>query len=520
MNGAENLLNTLVEAGVEVCFANPGTSEMQLVSAIGNSEGMRAVLCLFEGVVSGAADGYARMADKPALTLLHLASGFANSMANQHNANRAHVPLVNMVGDHADYHLQYDAPLTSDVKGHCELVSRWVGVAQSADDLAAVGARAVQESMRHNGQVASFIAPANFTWDPATQIVAPLPVPAASRVAEAKVERIAQLLANGKRTALFLGSRALRAENLELAGRIATRCGAPLFCETFPTRLQRGAGRVPVQRLPYFAEQAAAALQDFEQLVLVGAKSPVSFFAYPGKPSDLVPEGCIVEQLAGFEDDMADALVRLVDKLGADDAAPLMPAAGDTPAPTGPLSPEAIGRSITRNLPAGTIVADEANTCGLSIFGHTQQAPGHDWLTLTGGAIGLGLPLALGAAIACPERKVLALEADGSGMYTVQALWSMVREQVDVTVVIMNNRSYAILGIELARVGAGQPTPKTLSMLSLANPGLDWVEIAHGMGMPASRASSAEEFEQQFQAAMASKGPQLIEAMVVQQPPG
>ncbi|HKX56106.1 MAG TPA: acetolactate synthase large subunit, partial [Xanthomonadales bacterium] len=506
MNGAENLLNTLVAAGVEVCFANPGTSEMQLVSAIGNSDRMRAVLCLFEGVVSGAADGYGRMADKPALTLLHLGSGFANSMANQHNARRAHVPLVNMVGDHATYHLQYDAPLTSDVKGHCELVSSWVGVAGSADDLATVGAKAVQAAMQNNGQIASFIAPADCTWEPASQAAAALPVPVPEKITDPAIERIAAVLGNGKRTALFLGGRALRADNLQWAGRIARKCGAVILCETFPARLQRGAGRVPVQRLPYFAEQALAALQDFEQLVLIGSKSPVSFFAYPGKPSNLVPPGCAVETLAGFEQDIADALSRLARNLGADADAVVMPAAGETAAPMGLLTPEAIGLSITRSLPANTIVSDEAATCGLGIFGHTQQAVAHDWLTLTGGAIGQGLPLALGAAIACPERKVLALQADGSGMYTLQALWSMVREQVDVTVVIMNNHSYAILGIELTRVGAGQPTPKTLSMLSLANPKLDWVELALGMGMPASRAGSAEEFDQQFSAAMASKG--------------
>lgn len=520
MNGAENLLNTLVEAGVEVCFANPGTSEMQLVSAIGNSGKMRAVLCLFEGVVSGAADGYGRMSDKPALTLLHLGSGFANSMANQHNARRAHVPLVNMVGDHATYHLQYDAPLTSDVKGHCELVSKWVGVAETADDLAVVGAQAVQAALQNNGQIASFIAPADCTWEPATQAAVVLPVPDAEKIADETIERIAAALSNGKRTALFLGGRALRADNLEMIGRIAGASGALILCETFPARLQRGAGRVPVQRLPYFAEQALAALENFEQLVLIGSKSPVSFFAYPGKPSDLVPSTCTVETLVGFEQDIPDALSRLADKLAADNRVTTMPAADETAKPVGSLTPEAIGHAITRDLPANSIVSDEAATCGLGIFGHTQQAAAHDWLTLTGGAIGQGLPLALGAAIACPDRKVLALQADGSGMYTVQALWSMVREQVDVTVVIMNNHAYAILAIELARVGAGQPTPKTLSMLSLANPKLDWVDIAKGMGMPASRASSAEEFAEQFSAAMASRGPKLIEAMVVQQMPG
>jgi acetolactate synthase-1/2/3 large subunit len=519
MNGAENLLDTLIEAGVEVCFANPGTSEMQLVSAIGNSEKMRAVLCLFEGVVSGAADGYGRMADKPALTLLHLGSGFANSMANQHNAKRAHVPLVNMVGDHATYHLQYDAPLTSDVKAYCELASNWVEVSTSANNLAEVGAAAVHASLQGNGQIASFIAPANHAWDLADKSAAALPLPAAPKVDEAAIERAAAALNNGEATALFLGGRALRAEALALLGRIAQASGARLVCETFPARLQRGTGRVRVDRLPYFAEQALDALQDFRQVITVGSKAPVSFFAYPGKPSWLLPEDCKHQALATFDQDIIDALTRLAEKLAATAKAPSMEPAADLAAPEGLLTPGAIGQSVTRLLPADAIVSDEAATCGLEIFLATQQAAAHDWLSLTGGAIGQGLPLALGAAIACPQRKVVALQADGSAMYTVQALWSMVREQTDVTVVIMNNHSYAILNIELARVGAGKPTAKTLSMLSLAKPTLDWVELARGMGMSATRANSAEEFDEQFAAAMSRKGPQLIDAMVVQQMP-
>lgn len=519
MNGAENLLDTLVDAGVEVCFANPGTSEMQLVSAIGNSASMRAVLCLFEGVVSGAADGYGRMADKPALTLLHLGSGFANSMANQHNAKRAHVPLVNMVGDHATYHLQYDAPLTSDVKAYCELASNWVGVSDSADNLAAVGAAAVQAALQGNGQIASFIAPANHAWEPASKSAPALPLPAVRKVDDAAIERAASALSSGAPAALFLGGRALRAEALTLAGRIAQSSGARIVCETFPSRLQRGTGRVRVDRLPYFAEQAMDALKECRQMITVGAKAPVSFFAYPGKPSWLVPEDCTVTSLATVEEDLLDALTRLAEKLEATKNAATVEPAADLAAPDGLLTPAAIGQSITRLLPSDAIVSDEAATCGLGIFACTEQAAAHDWLTLTGGAIGQGLPLALGAAIACPQRKVIALQADGGGMYTVQALWSMVREQTDVTVVIMNNNSYAILNIELARVGAGQPTAKTLSMLSLANPKLNWVEIAQGMGMSATRANSAQEFDEQFAAAMRHKGPQLIEAMVVQQMP-
>lgn len=519
MNGAENLFNTLIEAGVEVCFANPGTSEMQLVSAIGNSNGMRAVLCLFEGVVSGAADGYGRMADKPAMTLLHLSSGFANSMANQHNAKRAHVPLVNMVGDHATYHLQYDAPLTADVRAHCELASSWTGVSSSADQLAETGAQAVQAALQGNGQIASFIAPANHTWETAKTPAHALPVPRPQKISNAAIDAATTALRSGDTSALYLGGRALRADALQLAGRIAKATGSRLLCETFPARLQRGAGRVPVARTPYFAEQALESLQDFRQMVMVGSKPPVSFFAYPGKPSWLLPEDCAITTLASAEQDLLDALSRLAAKLNADAEPETAPAAAAIPAPTGLLTPMAIGQSLSRWLPADSIVADEANTCALGIFGSTEQAAPHDWLTLTGGAIGIGLPLALGAAIACPERKVVALQADGSAMYTLQALWSMVREQTDVTIVIMNNRSYAILNIELARVGAGQPTPKTLSMLNLANPAINWVELANSMGMSASRAESAEEFDAQFAAAMSQKGPCLIEAMVVQQMP-
>jgi acetolactate synthase-1/2/3 large subunit len=519
MNGAENLLQTLVAAGVEVCFANPGTSEMHLVAAIGKTAAMRPVLCLFEGVASGAADGYARMTDRPALTLLHVGSGFANSMANQHNARRACVPLVNMVGDHATYHLQYDAPLTSDVPGHASLVSDYVRVSESADDLAQAGADAVQASLRGAGRVVTFIAPADHAWEEAVEAVAPRE-PAGLETADGDaVEAAVEALQNGRRTVLFLGGRALREDALLAAGRIAAHTGARLFCEVFPTRLQRGAGRVVVPRLPYFAESAIEALAEFEQLVLVGAPAPVAFFAYPGQPSWLAPAGCEILTLATVDQDAAAALDAVAGRLGAVAAPALAEAAPELPPPSGELNPVAIGQSLTRLLPTDAVVVDEAATCGLGIFPTTARAARHDWLTLTGGAIGIGLPLALGAAIACPERKVVALQADGSAMYTLQALWSMARERTDVVIVIMNNRSYAILHIELARVGAGRPTPKTLSMLDLSRPDLDFVALARGMGVPATRATTAEEFDLQLAEAMGQPGPRLIEAMVVQRMP-
>jgi len=515
MNGAEKLLETLVASGVDVCFSNPGTSEMQLVSAIGNNEGMRAILCLFEGVVSGAADGYARMSDKPALTLLHVGSGFSNSMANLHNAKRAHTPVVNIVGDHATYHLQYDSPLTSDVPAHANICSDWVKVSTSADDLAASGAQAVQASMEGAGKIATLIAPANHAWEEASQTreIPPVPVPVA--VSGLDVTAAVEALSNGKVSALLLGGKALREDSLATAGRIAKASGARLLSETFAARMQRGAGRCPVERLQYFSERVTAQLAGLEQIILVGAPAPVSFFAYPGKESWLVPEGCEVIELASVDQDLNAALETLAGRLGADVDCDATPAAPPLPPPSGLLTPIAIGQSLTLLMPEDAIVSDEAATCGLGIFPTTENAPPHDWLMLTGGAIGQGLPLSLGAAVACPERKVIALQADGSAMYTVQALWSMARENTDVTVVIMNNRSYAILNIELARVGAGQPTPKTLSMLDLSRPDIDWVAIAEGMGIPATRATNAEEFHQQFADAMEGQGPCLIEAMVI-----
>lgn len=520
MNGAEKLLETLVANGVEVCFSNPGTSEMQLVSAIGNNEGMRSILCLFEGVVSGAADGYGRMADTPAITLLHVGSGFSNSMANLHNARRAHTPIVNIVGDHATYHLQYDAPLTSDVPAHADICSNWVKVSLSADDLAASGAEAVRAAMEGAGQVATLIAPANHAWEEAlTDVPAQAPEPAET-ADDSIVSAVVDALSNGKRSALLLGGKALRENSLETAGRISKASGARVLSETFTARLQRGAGRFKVERLQYFSEHVTEQLEGLEQIILVGAQAPVSFFAYPGKKSWLVPDGCEVIELASADQDIPAALSLVADRLGADTDAEPAPLAPPAPAPTGLLTPIAIGQTLTQLLPENAIVSDEAATCGLGIFPATENARPHDWLMLTGGAIGQGLPLSLGAAVACPERKVVALQADGSAMYTIQALWSMARENTDVTVVILNNRSYAILNIELARVGVGQPTPKTLSMLDLSRPDIDFVSIAEGLGIPATRATSAEDFHQQFADAMEGEGPCLIEAMVEQQMPG
>ena len=515
MNGAHTLLDTLVEAGVEVCFANPGTSEMHLVTAIGKSEAVRPILCLFEGVVTGAADGYARMAGKPAITLLHLAPGYANGMANLHNASKAHSAVVNIVGDHAVWHHQYNAPLTSDVPGHARLQSAWVRSSSSAEDLALAGAEAVQAARGGAGHIATLIVPANHAWEPAHKSYDKLQPQPLAQVADDVIEAIATALANGRRTAIVLGAGALREEPLETIGRIAAGCGATLLCETFPARVQRGAGRVPLARIPYFAEQAIEFLRDFEQMILIGAQQPVAFFAYPGVASLLAAPTCTMLTLAGVHDDIPAALTKLATRVQAAAAYPRQPRVVPT-LHDGELSPAAIADVISALLPDNAIISDEGITCGLELFLRTQGAPAHDWLAITGGSIGQGLPVSFGASIACPERKVVAFQADGSAMYTVQSLWSMSRERCDVTVVLLNNSSYAILNVELARLKAGDPTPKTLSMLDLGNPVIDWVSIARGMQVEACRVSTVAEFERAFREAMTTPGPRLIEVMVIQ----
>lgn len=513
MNGAQALLKILVDSGIEVCFANPGTSEMHLVSAIGRTDRMRSILCLFEGVATGAADGYGRMADKPAVTLLHVGCGLSNGMANLHNARKAHTPVVNIVGDHATYHQKYDAPLSTDVPAHARVCSDWVRVSESAEDLAASGALAVRAAMEGAGRIATLIAPANHAWEEAGKVPFEPFVSSSARVPRQHIQGIAGLLGNGKRTALILGGRGLRDAGLDLAGRIANATGASLLCETFPARLQRGSGRVPIERIPYFAEKGAAFLKEYEQLILAGGRAPVAFFAYPGKPSLLAPEKCAIATLATTDEDVVSALKDLAEAIGAGDGMIARRKRAATPSPTGELTPKTIGQTICRLLPEKAVVCDESITCSQTLYGMTEGAAPHDWLTIVGGSIGIGLPLALGAAVACPDRKVVALQADGSAMYTQQALWTMAREQANVTVVLLNNRSYAILNIELARVGALKPNEKTLSMFDLANPVIDWIALSRSMGVPASRATTAEAFDGQFEKAMRKKGPRLIEAL-------
>ena len=516
MNGAQALMQTLVNAGIEVCFTNPGTSEMHFVAALDTTPGMRAVLCLFEGVATGAADGYARMADKPAATLLHLGCGLGNGLANLHNARKGKVPVVNIVGDHATDHVQYDAQLQSDIETVARNVSPgFVRTSRSTAALCRDAVDAVKAAKGLPGQVATLVLPADVSWgaggtiEPAPQVAPP------EAADDATVQAIASVIASSRRAALLLGGRALGERALLAAARIAAKAGVRVYAETFPTRLERGAGLPAVERIAYLAEMASVQLKEIDNLILVDAKAPVSFFAYPGKKSYLPPDTCSVHTLSTPGQDAAGSLERLCRALGADQVAPELATASRPGRPRGKkLTAEKVCKAVGHLLPANAILIDEAISSGLMLSKFTGGAPRHDLITLTGGAIGQGLPDAVGAAIACPERPVLALIGEGSSMYTIQALWTLAREKLNVIAIIFNNASYSVLNMELERVGVENAGPKAKAQLDLHGPVLNFTRIADGMGVPAVRAVETEAFVRALERALATPGPHLIEAVV------
>ncbi|WP_309044443.1 acetolactate synthase large subunit [Marinobacter sediminicola] len=515
MNGAQALMKTLVDAGIEVCFSNPGTSEMHFVAALDDEPNMRAVLALFEGVATGAADGYARMADKPAATLLHLGCGLGNGLANLHNARKGKVPVVNIVGDHAIDHVKYDAQLQSDIETVARNVSPgFVRTSQTTAELCKDAVDAITTARGLPGQVATLILPADVSWGEGGSPCA-LPNQEESPVADAgAIQGAVDAIRSGKKTALLLGGRALREPALMAAAKIAAANGVKLLAETFPTRIERGEGLPPVERVAYLAELAGVQLVDIEHLILVDSKAPVSFFGYPGKKSYLVPDSCAVHTLSSPEQDARASLEKLAEALGANNAQPEIQQLQRPSAPRGRLSAPKVCKAVGHYLPENAIIIDEAITSGLMLNALTAGSPRHDMIALTGGAIGQGLPNAVGAAIACPERPVIALIGDGTAMYTIQALWTMAREQLNVTTIIFNNASYSVLNIELERVGAEEVGEKAKSQLDLNGPVLNFAQLAQGMGVHGVRVDTAEAFNHALQYALSQPGPHLIEAMV------
>jgi acetolactate synthase-1/2/3 large subunit len=514
MNGAEVLMRTLLANEVSVCFMNPGTSEMRFVSALDRVPGMRGVLCLFEGVCTGAADGYARMARRPAATLLHLGPGLGNGLANLHNARKARSPVVNVVGEHSTRHLQYDAPLTADIPAFAGTVSHWVRYLANPSEVGPAAAEAVCAACAPPGRIATLIVPADFSWSeaggPCGAVVRPqprAPDPAAIRAA-------ARILRGAGPAALLLNGGALLERGLEAAGRIRQATGCRVFASRYCARISRGGARFRPQRIPYFPEPALAMLAGLKHMLLVEAQPPVSFFGYPATPSYLAPEDCAMHVLAADHQDGAAALEALAEECGARPPAAAPPAHPPAPPEDGALTPETIGRVVAALLPAGAILSEEAVSSGEQLWPPLAAAAPHEHLPVTGGSIGQALPVAVGAAIAGPGRKVVALEADGSGMYTLQALWTMARERLDVVCVIFANRRYRILDIEMKRTGGGALGPLANDMMDLTRPSLDWVKLAEGHGVAASRATGTAQFADLFGLAMKERGPRLIEAVL------
>lgn len=513
MNGAGALVETARRAGVEVVFANPGTTEMPLVAALDGQAAIRPVLCLFEGVATGAADGYGRMTGRPAMTLLHLGPGAANGIANLHNARRARTPLLNVIGDHATWHLPCDAPLTSDIQSLLTPVSSWFRASAHARDVADDTADALAATKARGGGIATLVVPADCQWEQAGDAVAPRPPAAAEPVPEDALEAAAAALRSGEPAVLLLGAAALSERALRAVGRIAAATGCDLLTEKAPARVERGGDLPPVRKLPYLPEHAVAALSPYARLLLVATTAPVTFFGYPDTPSSEVPAGTAVTVLAEPGQDVVPALEQLADLLGTSGQSGRPPLAPPE-VPTGDLTPQTIGAGLAATQPEDVIVVDEGVTSNRAYFPLAARAPRHTYLTLTGGAIGQGLPTAVGAALACSGRRVVALQADGSALYTSQALWTMAREQLDVTVLLCANSRYEILRTELARAGIDQPGHASRTLTELGDPTIDWGRLAQGYGVPTSRATTAEQMVQRLQAALAEPGPHLVELVL------
>lgn len=514
MNGAQALLTTLSANGVELCFANPGTSEMHFVAALDTVPQIRGVLGLFEGVITGAADGYARVTGKPAVTLLHLGPGFANGWANLHNARRARVPVLNVVGDHATYHSRYDAPLESDIAALSNAVSGWHRRTARPDDVAGDAADALRVAYGPPGQIATLVLPADVSWGALSKPLTntPLvkvyraPTPGSDRI-EAAVQALRK-----KKSALILGYDALRKEPLALAHRIGVTTGARVLSETFPVLQDHGAGVFSPERMFYVSDFAISQLQELEAAILVGANLPTGFFAYPNTPSELLPPNCELIPLSTPGLDARAGLQALAEEFDAGEAK--LPS-GEPPAPpSGELNIMSLAQAIAATLPEDAIIVDESNTSGVFLYDMLAHAAPHQFITLTGGAIGYCLPNALGAALGGGGRRVLAIESDGSLMYTPQALWSMARENVDVTVLGLNNRSYAILNVELGRVGAVATGAAARRMLDLEGPNLDLAALARSQGVPAETVKTADALVAALRKSFTTPGPSFIEVML------
>jgi acetolactate synthase-1/2/3 large subunit len=513
MNGARTLVETLLASGVDTCFANPGTSEMHFVAALDQIPGMNCVLGLQENVVTGMADGYFRMACKPACTLLHCGPGLANGLGNLHNARRARSGIVNIVGDQATYHRPFDPPLTADTTALAQTVSAWVRTSTRTADLGRDAAEAVRAARSFPGQIATLILPADVSWQDGGSVGAPADPAPPAPIDGAAIEVAARMLRDGSDVLILLAGHGVLAEAQALAWRIASATGASLMADFMTCRLARGRGRLQLERVPYVMDAALKALQRFKRIILVNARPPVGFFAYPGLPSVQHAPDAQCHVLSRPDQDPLEALEGLVEALHAPEVA--MPDPGPRPEPaSGSPTPEGLAQTLAALMPDDAIVSDESISYGRGFYKRTHSAPPHDWLHLAGGAIGDGMPVATGAALgAGKQRRVINLQADGSAMYSLQSLWTQAREQLPVTTILLNNRKYNILIGEYQSVGA-RPGETAMRMLDLGNPPLGWPSLANGMGVEAARATSLERCGDLMRESFRASRPFLIELVV------
>ena len=513
MNGAKSLVQTLLAGGVDTCFANPGTSEMHFVAALDQVPGMKCVLGLQENIVTGMADGYYRMARKPACTLLHCAPGLANGMANLHNARRAQSGIVNIVGDQAVYHRPYDAPLTGDTTGMAQTVSAWVRTSTRTPDLGRDAAQAMHAANTFPGQVATLILPADVSWQDGGVVGTPMAPSLPPPIDAAAVEGAARILRSNSDVLLLLSGPAALAQGQRLAWRIAKATGASVMASYATSHLARGRGNMPLERVPYGMEQAIKTLARFKHIILVNSTPPVGFFGYPGMPSVQHHPDAQFHTLSRPDQDPIAALAAVVDALDAPEVA--MPDPGPCPEiGSGAPTPEGLAQTLAAVMPEHAIISDESISYGRGFYPFTHAAPSHDWLHLAGGAIGDGMPVATGAALgARRERRVINLQADGSAMYSLQSLWTQARERLPVTTIILNNSKYNILIGEYANVGAS-PGETAMSMLDLGNPSLNWVQLANGMGVEGARATTLEQCADLMKSSFGKQAPFLIELMI------
>ena len=511
MNGAESLVQTLTDQGVEICFANPGTSEMHFLAALENPR-MRSVLGLFEGVCTGAADGWYRMRGTPASTLLHLGPGLANGLANIHNAKRASSGMVNIVGEHSAAHLKYDPPLMSDIEGLARPLSHWVRRVESPRSVAWDAAAAVAKASEHPGQIATLILPGDTSWqDAGPQGVLPRTVAKSKAPDPARIDHIARVMRSGEPTLIILAGRSTRGRAIELAGKIKAATGCRIATQFFSARIERGAGRVTLERIPYAVGLAVEYLKGFKHIITVETTEPIAFFSYPDKPSLLKAPGTGVHALVEIGEDGVAGLELLVQALGATNTAPVLQQRSNSAPPTGALGPASIAQALAAALPEDCILVDESLTTGRETMGLTVGAVPHDLINNMGGSIGYGTPVATGAALACPDRRVFCMVGDGSAMYTIQSLWTQAREGLNITTIIFANNSYAILKAEYANMGAGAPGARALAMIDIDRPRIDWLAMAKSMGVPAVAVDTADVFHKAMVDSAREPGPSLIE---------